>query len=257
MTERVQLSMERMIPELEDYKNRGIFSAHELRKIIETRKKHESRLQRPEKRLLDFIRYIKSECTLERIRDKRLREKNANASLHDMSISNKIVDLYKNALYRFNDPKIIAQFSTYAVKKRMYGEMKDVFAECCTRNPQDVELWIYCATKLLEIDDVESSRAMFLKGLRMNAKSSRIRIEFFRMEVVYVEKMEALNREMGLDDDDKDDIERGELAFAVFLEYFDSSCISRDGLDEILEISNSIPELRRRVEAHLRDNYAP
>ncbi|AFM98531.1 hypothetical protein EHEL_070030 [Encephalitozoon hellem ATCC 50504] len=253
MVENIQLGMERMISELEDYKNRGIFSPDELRKIVETRRKYELRLQRPEKKLLDFIRYIKSECILEKIRDKRVREKNAGTSLHDMKISKKIVELYRSALYRFNDPKIISQFTAYVIEKKMYGEMKNVFAECCTRNPLDVDLWIYCGFKLFEVGDIESSRAMFLKGIRMNSKNTRIRIEFFRMEVMYVEKIEALNREIGLDSDDKDDLERGEVAFAIFADCLNGLSFTEKEIEEILEISKSIKELRERIEEHIKD----
>lgn len=255
MTERVQFNMERMIPELEDYKNRGIFSSNELKKIIETRRKYEFRLQRPEKKLLDIIRYIKSECTLEKIRDRRLRDRNVGGSFYDTTISNKIIGLYRTALYKFNDPKIVAQFSNYVIRKKMYTEMKDIFAECCSRNPLDVDLWIYCAGKLFDVGDIESYRAMFLKGLRMNSKSSRMRIEFFRMEVAYVRKMEMLNKEMGLDEDEKDEVERGELAFVVFLEYFDSSCLSGEGLAEILAISKAVRELNERIEKYVEENY--
>lgn len=251
MAEKMQLSMERMIHELEDYKSRGLFSPHELRRIVETRRKHELRLQRPEKKLLDFVRYIKSECMLETIRDKRVRERGVGASLQDMSIPRKIVELYRAALYRFNDPKIISQFAAYVTKRKMYGEMRSVFAECCTRSPVDTDLWTYCAFKLFEVGDVESSRAMFLKGLRMNSKSVRIRIEFFRMEVMYIEKTEALNKEMGLDDDDRDDVERGELAFAVFLDLFDSLPLGENDVSEVLGICKHAKELRERIEKHV------
>lgn len=253
MVESMQLGMERMISELEDYKNRGIFSSDELRKIVETRRKYELRLQRPEKKLLDFVRYIKSECMLEKIRDKRVREKNVNASLHDMNIPKKVVELYRSALYRFNDPKIISQFTAYAIEKKMYGEMKNVFAECCTRNPLDVDLWIYCGFKLFEVGDIESSRAMFLKGIRMNSKNTRIRIEFFRMEVMYVEKIEVLNKEIGLDSDDKDEIERGEVAFAIFSDCLNDSSFTEKEITEVLEISKGIKELRERIEEYIKD----
>jgi U3 small nucleolar RNA-associated protein 6 len=252
MADKVQISMERMVLELEDYRNRGIFSPTELEKIIETRRKYEFRLQRPDKKLLDFVRYIKSECILEQIRDKRLRQRKADASLCDRYISKKIVELYRGALYRFNDPKIITQFTQYAMKKRMHGEMKTVFAEHCSRNPGDAELWIYCAHKLFEIDDIESARAMFLKGLRMNSRNAKIRIEMFKMEIKYVEKLEIMNREMGLGEEDKDEVERGELAFAVFLDYY-NCCGDEKGLKEILDISNVIEELRERIEKYIRE----
>jgi U3 small nucleolar RNA-associated protein 6 len=252
MADKIQTNMERMIPELEDYRSRGIFSPTELEKIVETRRKYELRLQRPDKKLLDFVRYIKSECTLEQTRDRRLRQRKADASLCDKYISRKIVELYRSALYRFGDSKIITQFTQYVMKKRMYGEMKSVFAEHCSRNPNDVDLWIYCANKLFEADDVESARAMFLKGLRMNSRNLKIRIELFKMEIRYVEKIEILNREMGLGEEDKDEVERGEIAFAVFLDYYDC-CRDEEGLREILEVSSVVGELRERIESYIKE----
>jgi len=248
MTERIQLSMERMISELEYYKKRGIFSSHELRKIVETRKMHELRLQRPEKKLLDFVRYIKSEYMLEKIRDKRMGEKNANASLYDMSISKKIVELYRSALYRFNDPKIISQFTAYVIEKKMYCEMKNVFAECCSKSPLDVELWIYCAMKLFGVGDLESSRAMFLKAIRMNSKNSRVRIEFFRMEVINITNIQAASKEMGFEDDERDDAERDELALAVLQDCVDNSFFTINELQELLNISQDVEGLHQKAQ---------
>ncbi|TBU18382.1 hypothetical protein CWI42_080020 [Ordospora colligata] len=248
MAERIQLSMERMILELEDYKNRGIFSSHELRKIVETRKKHELRLQRSEKKLLDFVRYIKSECMLEKIRDKRMSEKNANTSLYDTSISKKIVELYRSALYRFNDPKIISQFTAYVIEKKMHCEMKNVFAECCSRTPLDAELWIYCAMKLFSVGDLEGSRAMLLKAIRMNNKNSRIRIEFFRMEVTNIAKIQTANKEIGFEDDEKDDVERDELALAVFQDCVDSAFFTANELQELLNISQNVEGLHHKAQ---------
>jgi U3 small nucleolar RNA-associated protein 6 len=76
MSEKVFLNLERMMPELEDYEERGVFTKNELLKIVETRKKHEFRLQRVDKKLMDFIKYIQSETSLEKIRDKRLKKHN-------------------------------------------------------------------------------------------------------------------------------------------------------------------------------------
>ncbi|XP_045532100.1 U3 small nucleolar RNA-associated protein 6-like [Pieris brassicae] len=246
MTERVQSNLERMIPELEDYKDRGIFTSNELQKIISTRKKHEFRLQRLDKKLLDIMRYIESETSLEKIRDKRLKKMNVDPSLYDRKISERVVELYKNALYRFNDKNIITHFAEYATRKRLFVEMKQVFANFCLKHPLDIDLWIFCASKLFEIDDVDSSRAMFLKGIRINQNDMRLRVEFFRMEILYIGKINMINKEMGIDDDDKDEVEKGDIAFNIFLDSLETFQ-DINLLSEMIELSKNVKEVNDRI----------
>jgi U3 small nucleolar RNA-associated protein 6 len=244
MTERVQLNLERMIPELEEYKNRGVFNTSELQKIINTRKKHEFRLQRFDKKLLDIIRYIESESTLESIRDKRIKKKNLSLSYYDKRISERIIKLYRDALFRFDDKKIIVMFAEYSIKKKLRSEMKDVFASYCLKNAGDAELWIYCASKLFEIEDVDSSRAMFLKGIRLNPQYMKLRVEFFRMEVFYIKKVFELNKSLGIEDENPDDI----LAIAHNL-YLDTLevCTDRNIINEMVKISKDISLLYEKL----------
>ncbi|KAK6089993.1 hypothetical protein P3W45_001039 [Vairimorpha bombi] len=233
-----------MIPELEEYKNRGVFNTSELQKIINTRKKHEFRLQRFDKKLLDIIRYIESESTLESIRDKRIKKKNLSLSYYDKRISERIIKLYRDALFRFDDKKIIVMFAEYSIKKKLHSEMKDVFASYCLKNAGDAELWIYCASKLFEIEDVDSSRAMFLKGIRLNPQYMKLRVEFFRMEVFYIKKVFELNKSLGIEDENPDDI----LAIAHNL-YLDTLevCTDRNIINEMVKISKDISLLYEKL----------
>lgn len=244
MTEKVQLNLERMIPELEEYKNRGVFSAGELQKIITTRKKHEFRLQRFDKKLLDILRYIESETTLESIRDKRIKKKKLSYCYYDKRISEKIVKLYKEALYRFNDKKIIVKFTDYAIKKGLHADLKDVYATYCSKNLGDAELWIFCAIKLYEIDDIDSSRAMFLKGIRLNPEYHRLRIEFFRMEAFSILKILETNKKLGIEDDNAEDMTF--IAYNIYLDTLEI-CENKKVIDEMTEISKCVEELHCKI----------
>lgn len=246
MSEKVFLNLERMLPELEDYKERGLFDKNELQKIVETRKKHESRLQRVDKKLLDFIRYIDSETSLEKIRDKRLRKFSLKRTYQDTKISKRVVMLYKNALEKFNEKNLIVDFTEYAKKKQLVAEMKDVYAHICLKNPLDVDLWIYCASSLFEVDDIDGARALFFKGIRMNPSSMEIRKEFFRMEVLFIEKFckEAEG------DDDEDEIQRGDVPYNIFLDTM-NVCRDEETLQEMLKMSKGIEQLTSRIEEEL------
>ncbi|KAF9764399.1 U3 small nucleolar RNA-associated protein 6 [Nosema granulosis] len=246
MSEKVFLNLERMLPELEDYQERGLFSKSELQKIIETRKKHESRLQRVDKKLLDFVRYINSETSLEKIRDKRLRKYSLKRTHQDTKISKRVVMLYKNALEKFNEKDLIVDFTEYAKKKQMVADMKDVYATCCLKNPLDVDLWIYCASSLFEMEDIDGARALFFKGIRMNPTNMEIRKEFFRMEVLYINRVckEAEG------DDDEDEILRGDVPYNIFLDTLDV-CRDEDTLLEMYKMSEGNNQLSSRIKVEL------
>lgn len=253
MIERALYNFETMANELEDYKNRGIFDSNELQKIILTRKKHEMRLQRYDKNLFDILRYIESERALEKIRDKRIKKNNFERTLNDRKMSERIVSLYKEALYRYDDGNIITEFAEYVIKKKLFAEMKDTFASYCLKHPTDIDLWIFCASKLFLVDDVDSARAMFFKAIRMNPRSVRLRIEFFRMEVKYVQNLIELNLKLGIDDEDKDDVEKGDVAYAIFMDIVSNSR-GDEHFEEILNISKGIKELFEKIKTFINDN---
>ncbi|WUR03077.1 U3 small nucleolar RNA-associated protein 6 (UTP6) [Vairimorpha necatrix] len=245
MTERVQLNLERMIPELEEYKNRGVFSTVECQKIIHTRKKHEFRLQRFDKKLLDILRYIESETLLETIRDKRIKKKNLNISYYDKKITEKIIKLYKEALFRFTDKKIIVKFTEYAIKKEMHADLKDVYASYCLKNTGDAELWIYCAVKLYEIDDVDSSRAMFFKGIRLNPEYHKLRVEFFRMEVLHILRVMETNIKFGIEEEQSDEILS--IAYNIYLDTVEI-CKENKMIEEMKQIAKKVEELYKKIQ---------
>lgn len=245
MSERVHINLERMMPELEEYKNRGVFTLPELQKIISTRKKHEFRLQRFDKKLLDIIRYIESEMTLEKIRDKRIKKKNLSQSYYDNRISEKIIKLYKDALYRFNDKKIIVMFTDYAMKKNLVSDMKDVYSAYCLKNTSDTDLWIYCSINLFKIGDIDSSRNMFLKCIRLNPKNVNIKIEFFKMEVLNI-----VNNKENFEEDEE--MEEGylDVAYNIFLDIIEMA-ESEETKNQLLQISENVPELHKKISSNI------
>lgn len=248
MSEKVFLNLERMMPELEDYEERGVFTKNELLKIVETRKKHEFRLQRVDKKLMDFIKYIQSETSLEKIRDKRLKKHNLKNTHQDKKISKRVVLLYKLALEKFNEKDLLVDFTEYAKKKDLLFDLKDVYASCCLKNPLDVDLWIFCASNLFEMEEVDGARALFFKGIRMNPNNMKIRKEFFKMEVKYINKFCAL---MDNEEEDDDEIQRGDVPFNIFMDTLDVGGDDKT-LNEMYKMSKGISQLSSRIEQELK-----
>ncbi|KAG2789320.1 hypothetical protein Pcac1_g2255 [Phytophthora cactorum] len=68
MADKVQITMEKMVPELEDLQARKIFSADEIRQIVDKRRGFEYSLQRVPLRKIDAMRYIEYELKLDALR---------------------------------------------------------------------------------------------------------------------------------------------------------------------------------------------
>lgn len=244
MIDRVQRVLERMAPELCSYKKRRMFEKREIDKIIENRRKYENKLQRSKKRLSDYLSYAESEKKLERLRNKRLSKLGTGLEETDLLLQQNIISIYSRAMHYFSDRKLIEDFSEYCIKRKCYEEMKSAFATKCLKELTNMELWIFCAQKLWEVDDIDGARSIFMKSLSIGP-SLRVYVEFFRLECLYSQKINKINEELGIGEEDKDDIEKGKIAAAVFEEMLSRS--PNEEIEECLEISKAVPGLEQRL----------
>jgi len=232
MIDPVQRACERFAPELESYKERKIFTPREINKIVETRRLHEMKINKTARKARDFYRYTESEKVLEKLRNQRISKSCTDMAETDRILSQNIVSIYKRALHHFDEPIFLKELAEYCVKKRLYEDMKEFMATLCLKKPADTDLWIYCARKLEEINDIESARILFLKGEGVN-KSTRLLIEFFRFECAYMEKVVQMNEELGIEDED--DIGSGEAAREIFKRLRETG--SEEEISECIEIA--------------------
>lgn len=244
MIDTVQRSLERMASELESYRKRKIFDEKQLKKVLETRKSFENKLARKNRKLIDFLEYIDSEKRLERIRNKKIMDMGIQIEEADLALTENIIKTYEKALYYFDEPSIVRDFSEYCIKKKRFEEMKTAFSKKCLKNTSDADLWIFCAQKLWEIDDINGARELFIKAISVNT-DKRLYVEFFRFECLYVLKLNKINDELGVLEEDKDDVERGQLALVIFEEMRDK--LSQTQIEECIEIARLVPEIEKGI----------
>lgn len=244
MVDEVQRMLEKMAPELCSYRKRRIFEKWQIDRIIEKRRRYENKLQRTHKRLSDYFLYAESERKLERLRNKRISWLGTGMEETDLLLQQNVISIYTRALHYFNDRKLLEDFAEYCMKKKCYEEMKSAFAVKCLKNITDIELWIFCAQKLWEVGDIEGSRSVFMKSVGI-VPNLRVYIEFFRIECLYSQKINKINEELGVGEEDKDDIEKGEIASVVFRDMLGR--FPRKELEECLKISRIVPGLEQRI----------
>lgn len=71
MADTIQLVLEDMVPELEEWVKKGLFAKAEVKAIVQKRTFFEYRLKRKPPEKIDFLRYIEYETNLEKLRKKR------------------------------------------------------------------------------------------------------------------------------------------------------------------------------------------
>ncbi|KAH9328245.1 hypothetical protein KI387_000353, partial [Taxus chinensis] len=243
MADIVQYKLEHMIPELDDLEKRGLFIKAEIKEIVKKRRDFEYLLKRPCPLKEDYIRYIEYEKQLEALRNLRKKEmvrglkennKKWHFSLCDKASSRRILDIYRRLLTR---------------NKGEFEALVRVLGKALNYHPNVPGLWIYAAAWEFEHNlNVNAARALMLSGIRACPKSEILWLEYFRMELIFVNKLRARKIALGLDtvsslrdDEDKEawKKENNDLFMSLNEEKLD------DG--EILETETSKSEMNADV----------
>ncbi|TBU06215.1 U3 small nucleolar RNA-associated protein 6 [Hamiltosporidium magnivora] len=247
MSERVELNLEKMMNELNDYLKRGIFDKEEIKTIVTTRKRHEYKLNRPEKQLIDFLRYIEYETILEKIKDKRMTKLNINVSSNDNTLFKHILYLYKSALIHFGeDKKLFIQFLRYLTKKRCLDKIKTVMSEHCARYPLDADLWIFCAEKYFAMNDIENCRKLYQQAISLNKKCFKLKIEFFKSELKYVNSLIETDEENGISYQEAVTLQNYEILISIYRELSNLKP-TKEIIDELMDMIENNPILTNKI----------
>ncbi|XP_027329468.1 U3 small nucleolar RNA-associated protein 6 homolog [Abrus precatorius] len=211
MADVVQYKLERMLDELDDLEQRGVFSRREIAEIVKQRRKFEYRLKRPSPLKQDFLAYVEYETQLDALR--RLRKKSVARELmkqgnkklkkskSDFAGLLRIIDIYELALKRYKgDIDLWFRYLEFC-RQRKNGRMKKALAKVIRFHPKVPGVWIYAAA--WEFDNnlnVEAARALMQEGLRVCPNSEDLWVEYLRMELTYLNKLKARKVALGEDE---------------------------------------------------------
>lgn len=208
MADVVQYKMERMLPELDDLEQRGLFSRHEIAEIVKQRRKFEYRLKRPSPLKQDFVAYIDYEKTLDALRllrkkaqMKKTGDRKVKKSVSDYAGVSRIIEIYRLATNRFKgDTELWFQYLEFC-RERRNGRMKKALAQAIRFHPKVPGVWIYAAA--WEFDNnlnAAAARALMHSGLRACPVSEDLWVEYLRMELTYLNKLKARKVVLGEDE---------------------------------------------------------
>ncbi|KAI9593863.1 hypothetical protein BDF19DRAFT_447127 [Syncephalis fuscata] len=166
MTDVIQRYLEEMVPELEDLEERSIIS------------KYEDNLDRLIKERRGRTEFKRGELK--------------KTSRGDYSGQQRVCKIYERAINRFHgDVKLWLQYADYLKKKDSTRLLSRTIARALQLHPTKPSLWIYAAAwEFEENGSIVAARAMMQRGLRFNGNSKELWIEYFRLELAYIEMID-------------------------------------------------------------------
>lgn len=193
MAEIVELRLERGINELLQLERVNLFTEAEVKAIIKRRKAFEYKLQKPQKVKEDFLKYIAYEQSLLKlikVRRKKIGYTHKYKEI-DQVIANRIAAIYRSIVYK-NQTDIQLWFSyiNFCKKQEWKGVVGSLYTRMLQVNVDKDALWIAAAKWELEGNNAhDAARKLLQRGLRHIPTSVHLWTEYFRMELMYADKI--------------------------------------------------------------------
>ena len=181
MADTVQTLMERMVPELQDLLDKGIFNDEEVRAIVQRRRNYEYVLKRRDPARSDFFRYLEYEKQVEKLRKlRKSRLTIKKMGLSDSRPIQRIYYIYDRLLRRFQgDVAIWCEYLEFAIANKSTKVISKTFPKALQLHPLDAGLWIKAAAWELEDNgNISAARMMLQRGIRTIPGSSKLWHEY-------------------------------------------------------------------------------
>mmetsp|Transcript_6613 Transcript_6613/g.18684 ORF Transcript_6613/g.18684 Transcript_6613/m.18684 type:complete len:650 (-) Transcript_6613:33-1982(-) len=195
MADQVQIQLEDMLPELEQFIKWKAFSRKEVKEILRVRTKHEHRTRGRKPLKVDFMRYMAYEMDLLEGMRTRCAERQLGKKTGKLLgfITRRIHFLFDRVLIKYpGDEKILYQYHDFCARNGGGRAMDRVLGRAISCQPTNVRLWIMAAKWHYETNkDFGMARTLLQRALRVNKESRLLWTQYFRFELIYRETILA------------------------------------------------------------------
>ncbi|KAG6620027.1 U3 small nucleolar RNA-associated protein 6 [Phytophthora cinnamomi] len=204
MADTVQITMEKMVPELEDLQARRLFSAAEIRQIVDRRRGFEYSLQRVPLRKIDAMRYVEYELKLDALRAARKERLGlVKVTLGDTAGVKRVHNIFDRVLFKHRGSvELWLQYVAFCKREGSSRVLSAVFSRALQSHPRSAELWIEAASYEFGVNlNVDSARVLMQRAIRLNKHHQKLWLEYFRLELLYVQKLAMRRQVLRLDEE--------------------------------------------------------
>lgn len=193
MAESINLILERMLPHLEELQHTGIFQEDEIRDIVKKRRQMEYQLFRRPPKKEDYLKAIEFEYNLDKLRKLRKERMGVVGMSQDgeFGIMNRITSLYRRATTYFKDDiSLWLNHIDHCRSTNQHSMTSKLYGKALAIHPINIGLWIMAAKfEFEERQDTMAARVLFQEGLRTNRESEKLWLEYYRLELLAVDKL--------------------------------------------------------------------
>ncbi|KAM0710411.1 hypothetical protein Q7P35_002773 [Cladosporium inversicolor] len=177
-SDKARFYLEQQVPELQEYERKQIFTREEIAAIAKKRSDFEHILNARGSKAADYVRYATYEMNLDSLRKKRCKRLGVKATAH-------------------GGQRTIFFILDRATKK-FPGDLGLWGA------PREWGLWVLAAKHYAEeVGDMTTARSYMQRGLRFCKDERRMYLEYAKLEMVYLAKLAARRKILGLDEEKK------------------------------------------------------
>ncbi|KAK3720609.1 U3 snoRNP protein [Vermiconidia calcicola] len=181
-SDKARFYLEQYVPELQEYERKEIFTREGISSITSKRSDFEHTLNARGSKPSDYARYATYEMNLDSLRKKRYR-----------------------ATKKFpGDMGLWMQYIHFCQKEKANKKLARVFTKVLRLKPREWGLWVLAAKHYAESQgDMSTARSYMQRGLRFCKDEVKLWLEYTRLEMVYLAKLAARRKILGLDEEEK------------------------------------------------------
>jgi len=193
MADRVEYTMEKMLPDLIMLEKKEVLTRSEIKEIVKKRRDFEYRLQSKSSTDVDFLEAIAYEKTLQKtVKDRlTLKKDELKIASEDYSIVRRITMLYDRFMTKYkNRMDIFKKYLAFLIQEKSYKKLSSVIATYLATDGQNPEAWRIAAYAEYEINgNSETSRKLFLKALALNETDISLWSYYLKFELDFLAKI--------------------------------------------------------------------
>ncbi|KAJ5410747.1 uncharacterized protein N7487_005106 [Penicillium crustosum] len=200
-TDKARFFLEKSVPELKEYERKKIFTKDEISSIVKKRSDFEHKLNARGAQPVDFVRYAEYEMNLDVLRKKRVKRLGIRSA--GFNGQRRIFFVLDRATRKFHgDINLWVQYIEYARKQKAHKKLLMIFTDALRLHPTSADLWVYAAKHVLDDHgDMTQARSYMQRGLRFCKSARTIWIQYAKLELIYIAKLVARQRILGLDEE--------------------------------------------------------
>lgn len=185
MGDRVQKTLETLLPTLLELKAKQLFSDKEIKDIVRKRREFEYRLVGRKCSKNDLLDYIQYETALEALRKERAAKKGWKlGAVRSTSSLHHILRLFARSVRIWpQDKRLWNQYIDFCFRSGSTKRVLSVLLEALAHHPRELSYWLLAADRELQLGHLEAPRRLMQLALRQLPDSRRLWEEYFKFEV--------------------------------------------------------------------------